>query len=90
MKQILLAMKDASDNNGGGIIYGFVAAGQVWQMLSYDGASFRMTREITVVFNGMDEDEESWMKEGSVLVDCMFVALSNGGIVKKDVVAVAE
>ena len=48
---------------------------------------WQKTREITVVF---DEDKESWMKEGSVLVDCMFVALSNGGIVKKDVIVVAE
>ena len=33
-------------------------------MLSYDGASFQMTREITVVFNGMYEDKETWMKDG--------------------------
>jgi hypothetical protein len=59
-------------------------------MFSCDGASFQMTREITLVFNGMDEDKETWMKDGSVLVDCMFVTLSNVGSVKKDVVVVAE
>ena len=43
-------------------------------MFSYDGILLQKTREITVVFDGMDEDKESWMKEGSVL-DCMFFEL---------------
>jgi len=89
IKQLLLSLKDLWDNNGGGVVYGFVTTGQHWQMFSCDGASFQMTREITLVFNGMDEDKETWMKEGSVLVDFMLVALSNGGIVKEDVVVVA-
>jgi len=90
MKQCLLSLNDAGDNNGGGVVYGFVTTRQHWQMLSYDGTLFQKTREMTVVFDGMDEDKESWMKEGSLLVDCMNLALSNGGIVKKDVVVVAE
>lgn len=90
MKQCLLSLKDAGDNNGGGVVYGFVTTGQHWQMISYDGTLFQKTREMMVVFDGMDEDKESWMKEGSMLVDCMNLALSNGGIVRKDVVVVAE
>jgi len=85
-KQLLLSLKDAWDNNGGGVVYGFVTTGPYWQMFSYDGISLQMTREITVVFHGIDEDKELWMKEGSLLVDCMFFALKTGGIVKKDVV----
>jgi hypothetical protein len=41
---------------------------------------------MTALFDGMDEDKESWMKDCSVLVDCIVVALNNGGTVKKDVV----
>ena len=42
MKQCLLGMKDARDNNGGGIVYGFVTAGEHWEMIRYDGSTFEM------------------------------------------------
>ena len=84
MKQILLAMKDAGDNHCGGVVYGFVTTGQFWQMLTYDGGVFRTTRDLRV-FNRMN-DKDRWMEDCSVLVDCLVVALSNGGIVKDVVV----
>jgi len=80
MKQILLSLKDARDNIGGGVVYGFVTTGQIWQMLSYDGASFQMASEIMAVFNGMDGNKEGWMKNCSIIVDCLFFALENGGM----------
>ena len=55
-------------------------------MLSYDGKVFCMTRMFELLFERMDEDKELCVKDFSVLVDCMYFALSNGGIVKKDVV----
>jgi len=85
-KQCLLAMKDMGDKNSGYMVYGFVTTGESWQMVKYDGASFQMSRKIDVLFNGMDEEKELWMKNYSVLVDCLYVALSCGGIVKKNVV----
>lgn len=53
-------------------------------------ASFQMSRKIDVLFNGMDEEKELWMKDYSILVDCMYVALRSGGVVKKDVVVGSE
>ncbi|KAI5844493.1 hypothetical protein DFP73DRAFT_549515 [Morchella snyderi] len=84
MKQCLLSMKDARDNNGGGEVYGFVTTGESWQMLKYDGTSFQLSGKMDVVFPWMDEDKELWMKDYSVLVDCMYAALSSGGIVQND------
>ena len=81
MKQIMLSLKDARDNQAG-TVYGFVTTGQHWKMLSYDGASFLTTREFMAVFEGMEEEKESWMKECSVVVDCLVVALTTGGTVK--------
>ena len=83
MRQCLLAMKDMRDNNGGGAVFGFVTTGEFWKMLRYDGKSFQITRAIVVLFDGMKNDKEGWMKDSSVLVDCMNVALSNGSIVPK-------
>ena len=55
-------------------------------MIEYDGTSFWKTNSIVVVFDSIDAEKERWMKEGAVLVDCINFALSNGGIVDKEVV----
>ena len=86
MKQCLLSMKDMRDNNGVGQVYGFITVGESWRMLSYDGISFKVTRKMYVLFEGIEEEKERWMKDYSVLVECMYVALSNGGMVQRDVV----
>ena len=76
-------MKDMRDNNGGGTVYGFITTGDTWRMASYDGA-FQITEKMEILFDTMGEGKERWMKDYSVLVDCMNVALTNGGIVKND------
>ncbi|RPB25944.1 hypothetical protein L211DRAFT_782284, partial [Terfezia boudieri ATCC MYA-4762] len=86
MRQCLLAMKDMRDNNRDGKVYGFVTTGETWQMLEYDGASFRKCESITVVFDSMGENKQRWMDNCSAVVDCIYFALSNGGIVKDVVV----
>ena len=40
MKQCLLALQDARDNNGEGKVYGFITVGDHWRMLCYDGSKF--------------------------------------------------
>lgn len=78
MEQCLLAMKDMRDSNGRGKVYGFITNGKSWQMLGYDGASFQMTEEMVVLFHTMDGDKERWIRDYSVLVDCMYAALNSG------------
>ena len=78
MKQYLLAMKDMRDHNGEGKVYGFVTAREFWRMLSYDG-TFEMTNNMEVLFDTMDEEKETWMKDHSVLVDCIYAVMSKGG-----------
>lgn len=84
MKQCLLAMKDMSDNNGGGEVYGFVTTGEHWRMLRFDGTSFVGTNTFSVLFETMETDKDEWLKNNSVVVDCMYAALNNGAIVKND------
>ncbi|KAF8543477.1 hypothetical protein BDD12DRAFT_874574 [Trichophaea hybrida] len=74
MKQCLLAMKD---NNGGGTVYGFVTTGDSWRMIRYDG-TFQVTDKFEILFGSIEEDKETWMKDYSVLVDCIYSALGNG------------
>jgi len=83
MKLAWLTLKAARDSNNEGIVYGFVTTGLQWKMLSYDGVSFRSTPNFTVVLNEMEEYKTPWVKEGSLIVDCMVAALMNGGIMRK-------
>lgn len=86
MKQCLLAMKDAWDNNGGGLLYGFVTTGESWRMIRYNGISFEKTEKMDVLFETMGENQQRWIEHYSALVDCINLALDTGGIVKTDIV----
>ena len=88
LKQCLLSLKDAGDQNSGCAVYGFITTGEFWQMIRYDG-TFQMTEKFMVLFNTMGKQKDRWMKENSVVVDCLYVALQNGGVVKQDVMVVA-
>jgi len=81
MKQCLLSMKDMRDNNKTGEVYGFITTGDDWRMVAYDGSKFQVTNKFTVLFDTMHKERSKWMEHYSVLVDCMYVALNNGGVV---------
>ena len=85
-KQAFLSMKDARDNNGGGTIYGFITTGEQWQMIGYNDKGFCLSSKMIALYAGMGENKRLWMKDCSVLVDCLVAALSSGGIVENDVV----
>ncbi|RPB28987.1 hypothetical protein L211DRAFT_776546 [Terfezia boudieri ATCC MYA-4762] len=86
IKQCVLSLKDAWDNNEGGEVYGFVTLGEQWRMIKFDGKSFVATEAFMVLFESMKEDKKRWTKNYSVVVDCIYFALSNGGIIKDEVV----
>ena len=83
VKRCLLAMRDMRERNGGvGEVYGFVTAGDIWRMIRY-GGSFEMTDTFSILFGRMAKDKQRWMKEFSILVECMVMALSHGGVVQR-------
>jgi len=76
MAQCLVALKNMHDSIRG-IVYGFVTTGDSWRMLSYDGERLKVTDKIEVIFDTMVRNKEKWMKEFSVLVDCIYAALDS-------------
>ncbi|KAF8416005.1 hypothetical protein EV426DRAFT_688018 [Tirmania nivea] len=88
VKQCLLAMKDAWDNNAmkESFLYGFVTTGEDWMLYRYDGTSFVVTEKLRVLFKTMDKDKRRWIDNYSVVVDCLYSVLSDGGIAGRDVV----
>jgi len=84
-KQCLLAMKDAWDNNDiqDSFLYGFVTTGEDWEMFRYDGTSFSVTEKLRALFTGMERSKKRWIDNYSVVVDCLYSALCDGGVGKK-------
>jgi len=80
MRQCLLSLKVAWDSNKGEEVYVSVTTGEHWQMIRYDGV-FQVTENIGLLFYTMSEDTERWMNG---LVDCLYISLSDGSIVTKD------
>ncbi|KAG0637672.1 pyridoxal phosphate-dependent transferase [Tuber brumale] len=77
-KHCFLSLKDMWDCNGGGTVYGFVTMGDFWRMVSFDG-TFKRSQVVGLLFETMAEEEERWIADYSIVVDCLNVALSNGG-----------
>lgn len=86
MKQCLLSMKDIWDNNGAGEVYGFVTTGVYWRMLRYNGKAFQVTDVVQALFLAMTNQKDLWLEMYSALVECIIVALNDGGVVMKNVV----
>ncbi|RPB23700.1 hypothetical protein L211DRAFT_879955 [Terfezia boudieri ATCC MYA-4762] len=83
-KLCFLALKDMRDINGRGTVYRFITTGDSWEMVRFDG-TFEISKKMDILFDTLDKDEQKWMDDHSMLMDCLNVALSNGGI-KKDMI----
>ena len=55
-----------------------MTSGDSWGMLRYDGASFKVTNQVELVLDTIGSGEGGWMKDFSVIVDCVYAALSSG------------
>jgi len=81
LKQHLLAMKDIVENSGGGVAYDSTTVLDLWRMMAYDNKPWEITEQFPSLFRHLGVQKERWLKDYSVLVDCMYVALISGGIV---------
>ena len=82
VRQCLLALNYMRDANGGGKVFGFITTGEDWRVVVYDGNRFEMTEKFSILFDTVGKQRERWMRDYSALVDCMNVALRNGGIIE--------
>lgn len=79
MKQCLLSVKDAYDNNNDGKnIYGFMTTGDSWQLVTYNGINFNMSEDFKIIFPTMKNNKKRWIDEFSILIDAIyFILLQN-------------
>ncbi|KAF8448120.1 hypothetical protein BGX38DRAFT_1330453 [Terfezia claveryi] len=67
-------------------LYGFVTTGEDWIMYRYDGTSFMVAGKVRALFETMGKNKKRWIDNHSTVVDCLYSAMSDGGIERKDVV----
>jgi len=72
-------MKNMKGNNGGGVGYGLITAGERWQMFPNDDSGFKASDPFCIMFRTMGRGKELWMKRNSIVVDCLYQALRMGG-----------
>ena len=77
----MLALKEMGDNNPGGVVYGLVTSGDVWQIIRYQREIFTQTDPIEVVFRTMERNKAKWLKESSIIVNFLHAALRSEGFV---------
>jgi hypothetical protein len=78
LKQCVLALKDAYDNNNDGkCIYGFLTTGLSWQLVVYKDERFSLSEDFKVAFPLMKKDKKRWLECCSVIVDALYYVLDN-------------
>jgi len=78
-RRCLLAMKDMGDSNGGGVVCGFVTTGEEWQLFRLEDGVFTQTDGFFVLFRGIAKEEDRWIRDASIVVDCVHAALRSAG-----------
>ncbi|KAJ3382883.1 hypothetical protein HDU92_004511 [Lobulomyces angularis] len=72
LKQCILALKDCYDNNNDGKrVFGLLTTGIAWQMVTYKDGEISISEEIPVAFPLMMQNKDRWMKDYSLIIDCM-------------------
>lgn len=76
LKQCVLALKDAYDNNNDNkCIYGFLTTGLSWQLVVYKNEKFSLSEDFKVAFPLMKHDKQRWLNDFSVIVDALYYVL---------------
>lgn len=75
--QLLLALKSMWEtNNDQKSVFGFVTTGIVWQLVIYDGQTWKLSEPSTLLIGNMDQQEERWLKNNTQILDVIYSILS--------------
>jgi hypothetical protein len=78
LKQLLLSLKCMWDvNNDQKMVYGFITTGINWQVVTYDGQTWKFSEPSTVLIGNMDGQEDRWLKNNTQILDVIYSILSS-------------
>jgi hypothetical protein len=76
LKQLLLALKSMCDmNDDQKLVYGFVTTGIVWQLVTYDGQTWKLSKPSTLLDADMAENEDEWLNNNTQILDAIYSIL---------------
>ncbi|CAF1501398.1 unnamed protein product [Rotaria sordida] len=76
--QLLLALKSMYDiNNDQKLVYGFLTTAIQWQLVTYDGQTWKLSELSTVLLPKMVEKEDEWLKNNTQILDVIYSILSS-------------
>ena len=78
LTQLLLALKSAFGiNNDQKKVYGFVTTAIQWQLITYDGQTWKLSESSPLLFGNMDQQENRWFKDYTKILDMIYSILSS-------------
>jgi len=78
LTQLLLALKSAFGiNNDQKKVYGFLTTAIDWQLITYDGQTWKLSESSTLLFGNMDQQENRWFKDYTKILDMIYSILSS-------------
>ena len=76
--QLLLALKSMWEiNNDQKLVYGFVTTGINWQLVTYDGQTWKLSEPSALLVGNMDKNEERWLNKNTQILDIIYSILSS-------------
>ncbi|CAF3052744.1 unnamed protein product [Rotaria sp. Silwood2] len=78
LTQLLLVLKSIWDiNNDNKMVYGLLTTGINWQLVTYDGQSWKLSEPSTVLLANMRKQEDRWLKNNTQILDVIYSILSS-------------
>jgi hypothetical protein len=78
LTQLLLTLKSMWDvNNDNKMVYGFLTTAINWQLVTYDGQTWKLSEPLTVLLANMRKQEDRWLKKITQILDVMYSILSS-------------
>ncbi|CAF0860118.1 unnamed protein product [Rotaria sordida] len=78
LTQLLLALKSMYDiNNDKKLVYGFLTTAIQWQLVTYDGQTWKLSELSTVLLANMRKQEDRWLKNNTQILDVIYSILSS-------------
>ncbi|UJR29521.1 hypothetical protein I4U23_010738 [Adineta vaga] len=77
LTQLLLALKSMFEvNNDQKLVYGFVTTAINWQLVTYDGQTWKLSRPSVLLLGNMEKYETEWLKDNTQILDVIYSILS--------------
>jgi hypothetical protein len=73
-----LTLKSMWDvNNDNKMVYGFLTTAINWQLVTYDGETWKLSESSTLLLANMRKQEDRWLKNNTQILDVMYSILSS-------------